>query len=458
MVFLRTHQPYSGTEVLMETKLERIAEISANSPRPEFTSLYHLINKEMLLQCHKELDGNKAVGVDEITKKEYERNLEQNIDDLVERLKRKSYKPQPSIRVYIPKSNGKLRPLGIACYEDKIVQLALKKILEAIYEPRFLNCMYGFRPNRGCHNAIKELYKRLNNTKICYIVDADIKGFFDHMKHEWIIKFLKLYIKDPNIIGLVKKYLKVGVLDNGELMVNEEGSAQGNIISPILANIYMHNVLTLWYKFIITKECKGDNFLIVYADDFVAGFQYKWEAENYYKLLKERMEKFGLQLEDSKSRLLQSGAYIARAKQKSGECIRLQTFDFLGFTFYCGRSRKGMPYIMPKTSSKKFRQKIRPFYRRQPFALGAIPRKIVVEQPFEPGQNVMIDVRTGDELPLVEAQTVVEQHFDVDGDEPFAVAVDSVFQLLPDLEEAADDHFALSLREVQRLVHFVREE
>ena len=155
MVFLRTHQPYSGTEVLMETKLERIAEISANLPRPEFTSLYHLINKEMLLQCHKELDGNKAVGVDEITKKEYERNLEQNIDDLVERLKRKSYKPQPSIRVYIPKSNGKLRPLGIACYEDKIVQLALKKILEAIYEPRFLNCMYGFRPNRGCHNAIK---------------------------------------------------------------------------------------------------------------------------------------------------------------------------------------------------------------------------------------------------------------------------------------------------------------
>ena len=205
MVFLRTHQPYSGTEVLMETKLERIAEISASSPRPEFTSLYHLINKEMLMQCHKELDGSKAVGMDEITKREYERNLEQNIDDLVERLKRKSYKPQPSIRVYIPKSNGKLRPLGIACYEDKIVQLALKKILEAIYEPRFLNCMYGFRPNRGCHNAIKELYKSLNNTKICYIVDADIKGFFDHMKHEWIIKFLHLYIKDPNIIGLVKK-------------------------------------------------------------------------------------------------------------------------------------------------------------------------------------------------------------------------------------------------------------
>ena len=242
----------------METKLERIAEISANSPRPEFTSLYHLINKEMLLQCHKESDGNKAVGVDEITKKEYERNLEQNIDDLVERLKRKSYKPQPSIRVYIPKSNGKLRPLGIACYEDKIVQLALKKILEAIYEPRFLNCMYGFRPNRGCHNAIKELYKRLNNTKICYIVDADIKGFFDHMKHEWIIKFLKLYIKDPNIIGLVKKYLKVGVLDNGELMlcVTNDGRKIGldvRLMNPMLPddpnsklNVCVQNVLKIW--------------------------------------------------------------------------------------------------------------------------------------------------------------------------------------------------------------------
>ena len=164
---------------MMETKLERIADKSAHEPKPEFTSLYHLINKELLMQCHRELAGSKAVGIDEVTKKEYGENLEQNIKGLVERLKRKSYKPQPSLRVYIPKSNGKLRPLGIASYEDKIVQLALKKILEAIYEPRFLNCMYGFRPNRGCHGAVKELYKRLNFTKICYIVDADIKGFFD---------------------------------------------------------------------------------------------------------------------------------------------------------------------------------------------------------------------------------------------------------------------------------------
>ena len=279
------------------------------------------------------------------------------IEGIIASLKNESYQPKPSRRTYIPKKNGKKRPLGIPSFDDKLVQECVRLLLEAIYEGSFAKTSHGFRPNHSCHTALSQV--QVNFTGVKWFVEGDIKGFFDHMKHEWIIKFLKLYIKDPNIIGLVKKYLKVGVLDNGELMVNEEGSAQGNIISPILANIYMHNVLTLWYKFIITKECKGDNFLIVYADDFVAGFQYKWEAENYYKLLKERMEKFGLQLEDSKSRLLQSGAYIARAKQKSGECIRLQTFDFLGFTFYCGRSRKGMPYIMPKTSSKKFRQKIR---------------------------------------------------------------------------------------------------
>lgn len=210
----------------MEMKLERIAEISAHSPRPEFTSLYHHINKELLLQCHKELDGNKAVGIDEVTKKEYERNLEENVEGLVERLKRKTYKPQPSLRVYIPKNNGKLRPLGIACYEDKIVQLALKKVLEVVYEPRFLNCMYGFRPNKGCHDAVKDLYYRLNRTKICYVVDADICGFFDHIKHDWIIKFLNLYIKDTNILWLVKKYLKAGVMDGGNLVKNEEVSAQ----------------------------------------------------------------------------------------------------------------------------------------------------------------------------------------------------------------------------------------
>lgn len=343
----------------METKLERIASKSANCKRPEFTSLYHLINKEMLMQCHKELDGSKAVGIDDITKREYSENLDSNIENLLDRLKRKSYKPMPSLRVYIPKSNGKMRPLGIACYEDKIVQLALKKILEAIYEPKFLNCMYGFRPNKGCHKAIKSLYNYLKDKRITRVVDADIKGFFDHMKHEWILKFLNYYIKDKNILWLVKKYLKAGIIDKGQLVKSNEGTAQGNIISPVLANIYMHNALTLWFQYIIARECKGECFLVVYADDFIAGFEYPWEAEAFYEKLKNRMAKFGLELEESKSRIVESGRYLANIKQSRGETTKMGTFDFLGFTFYCGKTTTGKPWIMPKTSSKKFRQKIK---------------------------------------------------------------------------------------------------
>lgn len=210
----------------METKLERIADKSAHESRPIFTSLYHLLNEELLLQCHKELDGKKAVGIDEMTKEEYSRNLRENIRNLVERLKNKAYKPKPSLRVYIPKANGKKRPLGIAAYEDKIVQSGLKKILEAVYEPKFQENMYGFRPNRSCHMAVKDLCTSIIRKRINYVVDADIKGFFDHMSHEWTLKFVGYYIKDPNILNLVKKYLKAGVLEEGKYQTNESGSAQ----------------------------------------------------------------------------------------------------------------------------------------------------------------------------------------------------------------------------------------
>ena len=340
----------------METKLERIADKSRNEKRPIFTSLYHLINEELLKKCHKELDGNKAEGIDNVSKKEYAEDLDENIKDLVIRLKNKAYKPAPALRVYIPKDNGKMRPLGISIYEDKIVQLALKKILEAIYEPKFQDNMYGFRANNSCHKAIKYVHKSISTTRINYIVDADIKGFFDHIEHEWMIKFIEYNIKDPNIIGLIKKYLKAGIMDKGKYVATEEGSAQGNIISPVLANIYMHFVLVLWYKEVIEKRAEGENFLVVYADDFIAGFQYQREAQAYYEALKKRMSKFGLELESSKSKIIKFGKFAEQNRKALGQG-KPETFDFLGFTFYCSRTRQGKPCIKVKTSKKKFKQK-----------------------------------------------------------------------------------------------------
>lgn len=342
----------------METKLERIADKSAHESRPIFTSLYHLLNEELLLECHKELEGKKAVGIDEVTKEEYSQNLRENIRDLVERLKNKAYKPKPTLRVYIPKANGKKRPLGIAAYEDKIVQLGLKKILEAVWEPKFQENMYGFRPNRSCHMAVKEMSISIVTKRINYVVDADIKGFFDHMSHEWTLKFVEYYIKDPNILRLIKKYLKAGVLEAGTYQTNEVGSAQGNIISPILANIYMHHVLVLWYKAYFEKSGSGNSFLVVYADDYLAGFEHKSEASRYYEEMQKRLGKFGLELETSKSRLLEFGKYAKERRRRRGEG-KPETFDFLGFTFYCGENQAGKFCVKPKTSGKRMRTKLK---------------------------------------------------------------------------------------------------
>ena len=358
--------------------MERIAEISAQSKRPNFTSLYHLINAELLKQCHRELNGKKAVGIDEVTKEKYSEALDSNIEDLVLRLKNKAYKPLPTRRVFIPKQNGKLRPLGIVSYEDKIVQLALKKVLEAVYEPRFLNCMYGFRPKRGCHEAVKDVYQHLSHGKINYIVDADVKGFFDHIDHEWMMKFIEWHIKDPNILWLIRKYLKAGVMVDGVYEDTEEGTIQGGNISPTLANIYMHNVLTLWFKLVIQKEVKGECFLVNYADDFVAGFQYKSEAEMYYAKLKERMAHFNLELEDSKSRLIEFGRFAEQNRKAKG-LGKPETFDFLGFTFFMGKSRKGYPLPKVKTSRKKFEKSLKSF-KTWLYANKEQPARMIVSQ------------------------------------------------------------------------------
>lgn len=343
---------------IMETKLARIAEISKEKPKEIFTSIYHFLNKELLLLCHKELDGKKATGLDGVTKAEYEENLEENIEQLEKELQNMSYKPSPAKRVYIPKANGKMRGLAIAIYEDKIVQMAMKKIIEAIFETKFLNCMYGFRPNRNCHKAIKELGRTIENKKVSYVVDADIKGGFDHVNWEWLIKCLEQHIGDKRMIRLIKRFLKVGIIENNIYMKSTEGTPQGSILSPVLANIYMHYVLSLWFEKKIKTNFKGESYIIIYADDFACCFQYKSEDELFInELLPKRLRKFNLELAEEKTRLISFGRF-ARERSKDG---KVETFDFLGFTHYCGKGKIGNFRVKRKTSRKKFRASVKEF-------------------------------------------------------------------------------------------------
>jgi len=345
----------------METKLARISQLSSENPDMVFTSIGHLINKEMLKDCHEKMDGDKAVGTDGVTKEEYGRNLDGNLEKLVERLKKKSYKPRPARRVEIPKENGKTRPLSIYSYEDKLVQEALRRILEAVFEPHFYDEMMGFRPKRGCHKAIRKLNEMLEMRPTNYVLDADIKGFFDHIDHEWAVRFIESHIKDPNIIRLVRRMLKSGIIEDYQYEETEEGSGQGSVCSPVISNIYMHYVLVWWFKECIEPKLKGYGGLVVYADDFVACFQYKKEAEEFYKHLKSRMEHFGMTLEESKSSLIEFGRYAEERCKRKGR--RPGTFTFLGFTHYCSHGRNGKFRVKRKTSRKKFAKKCKEVHR-----------------------------------------------------------------------------------------------
>lgn len=347
----------------MDTRLARISQLSSENPAMVFTSIGHLIDKKLLMQCHAEMDGDKAVGIDGITKEEYSRNLDENLNDLIARLKRRAYKPKPARRVEIPKDNGKMRPLSIYCYEDKLVQEALKEILEAVFEPMFYDCMMGFRPNRGCHQALRRLNTMIERKYTNYVLDADIKGFFDHLDHEWIMKFIGAKIKDPNILRLVKRMLKAGIIENYQFEDTEEGSGQGSVCSPIIANIYMHYALAWWFEEKIKPNAKGFCDLIIYADDFVICFQYKDEAERFYERLKRRMGNFGLSLEEEKSRLIEFGRFASENRKKKGQG-KPDTFNFLGFTHYCSESRNGKFRVKRKTSRKKFNKKCKEIRQR----------------------------------------------------------------------------------------------
>jgi RNA-directed DNA polymerase len=339
------------------TKLSSLSVRAQEDSHLKFTSLAHLLTVDFLEECFRELKRNKASGVDGVTVRQYEENLEENLKYLVERLKAKRYRPQPVRRVYIPKPKGGKRPLGIPTVEDKVVQMALKKILEAILEVDFLDVSFGFRPARSCHQALDVLDKTVMTKPVNYIVDMDIEKFFDIVDHKWLMKFLKVRISDPNILRLVERFLRTGVMEEGKYYEIDKGTPQGGILSPLLANIYLHFCLDIWFEKVIKKKNKRFCMLIRYADDFVVCFQFATEAVAFGKALKERLGKFGLKISKEKSQIIPFGRYPWLSAQKKGK--KLKTFDFLGFTHYCTKTRRGYFRLGRKTSKLKFRQKIK---------------------------------------------------------------------------------------------------
>jgi group II intron reverse transcriptase/maturase len=345
----------------VETKLHRITEKARKEPGFKFTSLYHLMNEELLRGCFKRLRKDAAAGIDKMTKDMYVENLGANLSNLIDRLHRMAYIPQPVRRKYIPKPGStKQRPLGIPCFEDKLVQAGLVRILESVYEQDFIENSYGFRPFRSCHNALRALSEAVENNPTNHIVEADIKGFFDNVNQEWLMKFLAHRVEDKRIQRMVKRFLWAGVAEDGSVTVSDEGTPQGGVISPLLANIYLHYAIDFWFEKVYRKSCRGFARLIRYADDFVVCFQYKPDAERFREELGKRLGKFGLEVEPTKTRVMEFGRFAVQNARRRGE--KPGTFDFLGLTHYCGTRKDGKGFRMKRvTARKKFIAKLKIF-------------------------------------------------------------------------------------------------
>ena len=325
----------------MATKQQDIRALSAKHSRLE--TLINHVNYETLEAEHRRQQKHKAVGVDKVTKEEYDKNLEENLNNLLNRMKTFSYRPQPVRRTWIPKANGKIRPLGIPSYEDKLVQGVMANILNDVYEPRFLDCSYGFRPGRSAHDAIKKVNDLITFRKVNYILDCDIKGFFDNVDHEWLKKFLEHDIADKNFLRYIVRFLKAGVMVENHYEDTSVGTPQGGLISPVLANVYLHYVLDLWFEKHVKKLLNGEAYLVRYADDFIIMFENEDEAQAVYEALKERLSKFGLELAEDKTRILPFGR---NSKTKA-------TFDFLGFMHVNGKTKNGLYTVGHLVSRKK---------------------------------------------------------------------------------------------------------
>ncbi|WP_265022346.1 group II intron reverse transcriptase/maturase [Wolbachia endosymbiont (group B) of Ischnura elegans] len=342
----------------MQDKLNQIAVRAKQDKRLKFTSLIHLINVGNLAECYKELKRNKACGIDWVTVEAYGENLKERLEGLVDSMKGKQYQPQPVRRVYIPKAGSKeKRGLGIPSTEDKLVQIMLKKILENIYEANFLDSSYGFRPGRNCHQTVNALDKAVRYKPINYIVEVDIKKFYDNIQHKWLMRCLRERITDPNLLWLIKRFLKAGIVEAGYYEATKQGTPQGGIVSPVLANIYLHYVLDLWLEKKFKPRSRGYIQLIRFCDDFVVCCESKVDAEEFLELLKQRLNKFGLEVSENKTRVVKFGK--REWQQAIREKRRTESFNFLGFTHYGAKSRLGRLMMGHKTSKLNLARKLK---------------------------------------------------------------------------------------------------
>ena len=314
---------------------------------PTVQGLMHHVNETSLMAEHRKQSRKKATGIDGVDKAQYAQNAEENIRGLVERMKKFQYRPQPVRRTYIPKANGKLRPLGIPAYEDRLVQGVMANVLNEVYEARFLECSYGFRPGRSADDVVRYINQSIMIHKVNYVLEADIKGFFDNVDHSWLMKFLEHDIQDKNFLRYIKRFLIAGIMEGTERKDSDQGTPQGGLISPALANVYLHYVLDLWMERAIKPRLRGEVYYVRYADDFLILFQYKNEARKVMDVLKRRLSKFSLEVAEEKTRILPMGRFKGTKED----------FDFLGFTFYNTKTRGGKYRLGVRTSKKKLKAK-----------------------------------------------------------------------------------------------------
>jgi RNA-directed DNA polymerase len=338
--------------------LDRVREAAKRDKEAKFTALLHHVTPEALEAAFGELKKKAAPGIDGVTWEQYGADLVKNVRELHDRLHRGAYRAKPSLRAYIPKADGKMRPLGIAALEDKVVQRAVVGMLNAIYEEDFLGFSYGFRPGRRQHDALDALAVAIEKKKVNWVLDADIRGCFDTIDHEWLVKFLEHRIADKRVLRLIQKWLNAGVMENGRWMESEEGTPQGAAVSPLLANIYLHYVLDLWLQQWRKQTARGEVIVTRWADDFIVGFQHRDDAERFLRELRERLKAFSLELHPEKTRLIEFGRYAQERRTTRGD-PRPETFNFLGFTHICGTTRTGEFQLQRRSIRSRMRAKLR---------------------------------------------------------------------------------------------------